>query len=299
MSKVEPHFAAILDLVTSGLSINAALASSPEFPIKATWKSYAYDKRFPERRARAEAANVAGKAVRDARGFTLQHYTEAQYELSLQVISDNFGTPMIKLNYAGGPGHTMLHMRSKRDAEFAARFKLAKTGRHRAIRERTYSDDEYDRAVGIIKRIGVTAYGEHSKDEALPHKSIVWRKGNTDAAFRRRYAAATAVAQIPQRGEKSRSVLLSNELYAQVNRAVSKKLDPDAREDVISDIVEAVLAGRIAEADIAAKCSEFATAHNRLFSKYRNKSLDAPIFDDRALNILDRLTTDAVHQWGR
>ena len=295
-SKVEQHFAAILALVADGMSIKAALRSRPEFPMKATWKSYAYDNRFPERRERAEAANAAGKAARAARGFTLQHYTNDQYERSLQIISDNFGTPMIKLNLAGGPGHTMLYMRSKRDAAFAERFKIAKTGRHRAIRQCIYSDDDYDRAVLLIKQIGVTAY-RNTEPEGLPHHSVVWRRGLNDPAFARRYQAATAVSQAPQRGEKSRSALLSNDLYAQVNRAVSKTLDPDAREDVISDIVEAVLAGRVSETEIAAKCTEFVTAHNRSFSKYRNRSIDAPIIDGRALNILDRLTTDSVALW--
>jgi hypothetical protein len=296
MSKVAPHFDAILALVAGGMPIVTALTSRPEFPQREQWKAYAYYKGAPERRARAEAAKAAGKAIRDARGFTLQHYTEEQYERSLQIISDNFGTRMIKLKYAGGPGHTMLYMRSKRDAEFAERFKRAKTGRHRAVRERTYSDDDYDRAVALIKQIGVGAYRDR-EPEGLPHHSVVWRRSHTDAAFGRRYAAATAVSQIPQRGEKRRSALLSNDLYAQVNRAVSKTLDPDAREDVISDIVEAVLSGRVAEADIAAKCTEFVTAHNRLFSKYRNRSIDAPIIDGRALNILDRLTTDSVASW--
>lgn len=296
MSKVEPHFAAILALVATGMSIEAALRSRPEFPIKATWKSYVYDRRFPKRRMRVERAAASGKAIRKARGFTLQHYTEEQYERSLQIISDNFGTPMIKLSFAGGPGHTMLYMRSKRDAEFAERFKLAKTGRHRAFRERTYTDDDYDRAVVLIKQIGVTAYRDNGP-EGLPHASVVWRRGLTDPAFARRYQAATAISQL-RVSEELRSSLLSNDLYAKVSRSVPNKLGPDARDDVISDIVEAVLSGEITEDEIAVECARFVTDHNRSFSRFKDVSLDAPLYDDSARNLLVGLTTDAAHHWG-
>jgi hypothetical protein len=294
-SRVEPYFATILALVSGGMSINSALASQPDFPNKANWKYYAYDRRFPERRERAEAANRAGKAARAGRGFAakLQRYSEEDYSRSLLIIaSSHAAVPMVDLTFDGVPGYTMLHRRSLTDPAFGKRFAAAKGGRKHGGRSAIYSEADLETAAAIIQSDGLDSY-KRTAGGHLPCHSQLWKRAKRDPGFAAVYGLAVKGLRNRRQAERS-----SDNLYARVNGAVPSRMDPEARDDVISDIVEAVLAGRLAEDQITARCAEFVAAHNRMFSRFNAVSLDAPIFDDRSHSMLDNLTTDPACQWG-
>lgn len=80
----------------------------------------------------------------------------------------------------------------------------------------------------------------------------------------------------PALGEKLRARLSENEIYAAANRAVSKSLPGYVRDDVISDILVAVLSGELAVEDIAAQADTFRKAHNRVNEVGKHRSIDDP-----------------------
>jgi hypothetical protein len=308
-SKLEPHFEAILALIAGGISIEAALRSRPEFPIKATWKSYAYDNRFPERRIRLETAQAEGKGKQS---FKFQFFTEADYERSLRLIRDNFPTPMNRLKFDGCPGYTGLFARSKSDPEFAKQFKEAKEGRKWGGRAPTYNDSNMMEAIAILKQQGVTVYRQ-KRPEGFPSYDVLWERSRRDPEFAKIFSNAVETVWIKRRrdteirnrhkvaerkrtasvsfGEQLRTSLLADDLYGRVNRAVNRRIDPDAREDIVSDIVEAVLSGEVHYDEIERVAREFVTAHFRLHSSLKTKSLDAKVYDNNDLALIDQAST--------
>lgn len=93
---------------------------------------------------------------------------------------------------------------------------------------------------------------------------------------------------------------MANDTYRRVASTVPKNLYPEAREDIISDMIEAVLAGRLVNADIASRCAEYVTRHNRQFSVLKMQSLDEHQYDNNeSINVLDNITTDPdATSWG-
>lgn len=78
--------------------------------------------------------------------------------------------------------------------------------------------------------------------------------------------------------EQFRAALSQDEIYAAVNAAVPRHLPPFMREDVVSDLILAMLDGAIIVEDIKAEAKRQVTAYNRAYSTWA-PSLDAPIGD--------------------
>ena len=100
--------------------------------------------------------------------------------------------------------------------------------------------------------------------------------------------------------EVLRRGLLQNDLFHEANAAVRRGLDPILRDDMISEIVEAVLSGTITFDEIKSRGAEIGTAFMRRNSYFRFDSLDRLSGrgdSDRTLG--DTLTTDSVTAWGR
>lgn len=99
-------------------------------------------------------------------------------------------------------------------------------------------------------------------------------------------------------GEVFRAQLLENQLYAAAADAVPRGLPPHLRDEVISDIVLAVLEGEITFAEIRPSAREYLTRHRRLFGDHGTVSLDATIpGTDGAVRYIDRLPSDALRPW--
>jgi hypothetical protein len=90
-------------------------------------------------------------------------------------------------------------------------------------------------------------------------------------------------------GETHKSELLKNNIYAAASHATPMHLPRWIRDDVIAEIVLAVLEGKIALEQIAKRVREFITAHHRAYETYVTRSLDAPIPGTDGLTYLDRL----------
>lgn len=310
-SMVEQHFDAIVALVAGGMSIPKALASNPAFPKQQTFKWFAYHKGFPERGRRVAEAQAEGKAVRD-QTYRVQHYTEAQYERSLSILH---GTPEVRiadLNFEGGPGYTGLWARAHDDQQFAARFDEARSTRRRGGRAKTYAETHYADALVIIRRDGLIAY-RAARTAGMPCHATLWKNSRRDADFAQDYRSSHKAIWDARRlarrakqhqekidrdrrrelrvGDIFRQALNANDLYHRVSQAVPRRMEDDIREDVISDMIEAVSSGEIEVWEIEDCVGEFVSEHNRRFSRLQYASLDAPIPGNAAGSLQDLLTT--------
>lgn len=85
-------------------------------------------------------------------------------------------------------------------------------------------------------------------------------------------------------GETFNEKLQRNDLYAIVNRATPKGLNPVARDDVIQSAILAILEGEISQSEISSAIKGFITSQYRdydLASEHSKvKSLDAEAFDE-------------------
>jgi hypothetical protein len=78
-----------------------------------------------------------------------------------------------------------------------------------------------------------------------------------------------------------------------INRAVSRGLQRDHRDDTISEMACAWLEGRLQEDDIEKRAGEFARSRFKSdHNKYGDLSLDVPIYVDGSATLMDRLSTE-------
>jgi len=97
--------------------------------------------------------------------------------------------------------------------------------------------------------------------------------------YKRLYRAKQAriKASLAPSGESLKTALLQNELYAEASRHVPARLPDFIRDDIVSDIVIAVLDGEFAVTDIALKATAVMAAYWRQFGDQRLVSLDAEL----------------------
>lgn len=80
----------------------------------------------------------------------------------------------------------------------------------------------------------------------------------------------------------------SLEFVGRINAAVSYHLSRDHRDDVIGDMVEAVLCGKLKPGDIEKQAPKFVSARFRTdHNKFGDLSLDVPIWADSETNLFD------------
>jgi len=89
-----------------------------------------------------------------------------------------------------------------------------------------------------------------------------------------------------------RGQLLHDALYTAAEKAVGKGLPEHIRDDLKSDLIEAVLLKEFPLQDMPLYVAEFMTAHNRGVGSCGARSLDEKIFEDGDTTFVDRLTTD-------
>lgn len=101
-----------------------------------------------------------------------------------------------------------------------------------------------------------------------------WREKNREHAaahMRERYWAERTPRRLDH---QLKWHLCENAMFAAINKAVSRSLPDYIRDDVIQDMIVAVLEARLAVEDIGRRASEFVKDHFRRFSLYEFKSLD-------------------------
>ncbi|QOZ52866.1 hypothetical protein XH90_16970 [Bradyrhizobium sp. CCBAU 53338] len=181
-----------------------------------------------------------------------------------------------------------------RDAAFASRLNTAMKDRKWGGRARTYSDAQVDQAINIIRTEGHARYRESHAQRGLPHYCQILRRAEGDPALLRRYQNAVR-AWVDTSGELHRTSLLANHIYRSIDDAVPRGIERADREDVISDLFEQVISGRIPIDNVASFASEFVRRHDRMFSRHRNRSLDEPVFNGSRI---DSVSADSPEVWG-
>lgn len=117
------------------------------------------------------------------------------------------------------------------------------------------------------------------------HKAYMRQYHQERAAIRKQNWKAE-----PVRDELRKAALLKNDLFSAAERAVPKSLPRWIRDDVVSDIVLAILEGALSIEQVAARAKGFIAAHYRSFASLDTLSLDAPIPGTDGLTYLDRLS---------
>lgn len=90
-------------------------------------------------------------------------------------------------------------------------------------------------------------------------------------------------------GNSIKRLLSQNEIYAAASNAVPNRYAPHNRDDIISDIVLAVIENKLTINDIPKQAKSFIAAYWKQRDLFGTLSLDAPISGMGGLTYLDRL----------
>jgi hypothetical protein len=285
----------ILELLEAGSSLKSVLAVG-KMPTKRTLRKYCRtDPKF--------TAQLKQAFYKKSRSFG----AEEKYITALERIESGAGVFSVFAEMR--VGHSSFVKFLNRHPSLHQRYVLAIAGRPNfGVR---YSDEQYRRALeGLSAAITVT--NEEFKIPGLPRYGAMLRKSYLDPVFASQFAEARrdritkqCEAGISLRGSYRkkgskrvyqtavlRGRLLQDELYRTADLAVSRGLQDHIRDDVKSDIVEAVLDGSLRLEDISREVGKYIAAHFAKFSSYKFRSLDQTLFDDDDIAFIDRLTTD-------
>jgi|GEM_PF-6235689 len=131
-----------------------------------------------------------------------------------------------------------------------------------------------------MDRKGGARYRANNPEKVRERKRR-WYERNLEHVreYKRQYRAKQARirASLALSGENLKAALLQNELYAEASRHVPAGLPDFIRDDIVSDIVIAVLDGEFAVTDIARKAKAIMAAYWRQFGDRRLVSLDAEL----------------------
>lgn len=126
-----------------------------------------------------------------------------------------------------------------------------------------------------------------------------WRASNKDhiAEYnrRRREEMRAGRTDLPPLGEVLKAALSQDALYAAAAGAVPRTMPDHVRDDIISEIVIAVLEGDMTVADISDNVKRFVTAYWSGRDFHRTVSLDATISGTDNLRLGDIIASDAFH----
>jgi hypothetical protein len=101
-------------------------------------------------------------------------------------------------------------------------------------------------------------------------------------------------AQIIKPAKPALVRLVNADFVDRISAAVSRNLSRDHRDDVIADMVEAILTGKLKHEDIARRAGEFVAVRFKSdHDRYGDLSLDIPVYVDGNATLLDRLSTEA------
>lgn len=290
-SKVAPYFDEIIALVDRGMSIPKILKNNPHFPCIHTWKSYVYDDRFPERRQRLEQAQQSGS----------QFGRCAKY--ADEIVALVAGGKTIGQALATNP---RFPCRSKfriyvlEHPELERRLEEAKPNRSRIrpffdeVKRRIDRGETIGSAVAALP-VDMTPIVLSAWVKKDPERLRWYERLRRLRADRASAMKTAALVRNDRRDHQFKRALFSNELYRKVAASVPMRLDT-FREDVITDVIVAVLSGKLDEGAITAK------ALNRIAKPYFDKarfegrSLTAPVYRGGEDTILDHY--DADDNWG-
>lgn len=292
VSKVASYFDEIIALVDSGMSIPKILKANPHFPCVHTWKSYAYDERFPERRKALEAAQARGSSFgRSARyADEIVRLVEGGMTIGAALASNPKFPTRSKFRL-----YTLAHPDLERRLEEAKPNRSKIAPHFEEVRRRVDRGETITSALAALP-IDVTLcplVRWVSKDAERRE----WYQGLKVARTRRVSNCKTpALLRKDKREHQFVRSLYSNELYRKVAAAIPKKFDQTIREDVITDVIVAILSGKMNESDITTKGLNKISRPYFDKQRFEGRSINAPVFRGGEDTILD-LAGDDICNW--
>jgi hypothetical protein len=169
-----------------------------------------------------------------------------------------------------------------------------------------YSEEQYDAAIELLTRNPRKSLRQqaHAIGLDLPGRRMIYQRARRDPEFAARFAAAkksvrTVISKHTPRAPKPvyksdllRRALLAHPIWKAARRAVPYS---EYSEDVVQEIVLAVLEGELSETDIAAKGNSL--GFKRLRVPAGMKSLDEPTFvrnrESERDTLIDTIATDS------
>lgn len=277
----ERHFDAIVAAIGTGLTIDEAIESDPRFPARQS--IFRYLRAHPHQQHRFDAALREGKLNRLESAKALRHF---------DTILDRIRGGATEVEACDG----IVAIHNFRF--FVSRTPAARKALEEAREERERGPNALNRGVSkkfdeadfqfVLDRIRSqpdTPIQSILDDlpEGMPSRGAIYHRIRDSISFRDRFAEAA------RNRPKNRTKRV--DLFAVVSKHVPKHLDRTARDDIISEIVLAVLTGEIAQDDIAKSVKEFVKRHNKRFSPWEFASLDAQIGDDSDFSLGDMATS--------
>lgn len=132
-------------------------------------------------------------------------------------------------------------------------------------------------------------------EKEAARKKAYWEKNRERLLKVRALWRAAKAGNTPlSSAELRKKSLRQNDFYAAAERAVPAGYPRWIRDDVISDIVLAVLEGEITIEQIATRARKYITRHYAEFADRKTLSLDAPIPGLDGVTYLDRLAMESA-----
>lgn len=265
-----------------------------------------------------EARRVADARSRKQRKAARRLFTAEHYGESLRLFADTVDRQAEDFSPVGLPGYRAMQSLAFRDREFAARLAEARRARISRIcetgvqlptanrsRSRSFAVFGAAARMRLLKliRAGATL-GDALSHPGMPSEQTVRYYREIDSDFDRALKAArySPKRKIKKTKKKSyymrqnralRGQLDPDQLYRAAEAAVSRHhLLPHVRQDVMSDLAEAILRGDFGLEDVGEYVADFISDHNRRSETFKSSSLDATMSDDSDMTFLDRLSTD-------
>jgi len=283
--KAEKCFEAMKAAIASGMSDRQAYMTVPGAPSSAAWTRYLQN--HPER-----AAEIA--AVRHAKGKPSLDRIASNFEAMLSLIAE--GRSAVEAGRELGINGDRLteYIRAnpgKRPAYAAAMKKRAKLLGIRSVpvtRRKSFTADEFDKALELIKSLPGAGWPEALRRAGLPANGSLQHRARRDPAFRARLTrvlaehAAVIFHQRYQRDGDAPNLLLASlmrdqlfaKLYARFKRYV------DSRFDMVGEAYAAILSGEMTFDDLKSKKPANLITKRAIGNGLALTSLDAPARDD-------------------
>lgn len=188
-------------------------------------------------------------------------------------------TSLRKIEASGGISRAAIYYWRSRDQRIAdaAEHAIARVRRGRGP---VYQEADYSRALAHLQAGHPLS---SLRQFGLPSAEALRSRGRIDPGFHERYRAAVEIYRAlgtDGEGVTLQRALSQNELYAAVDQALGRGLDPFVREEVRSEMILAVLDGEITEAEITRETArEFVADYYRSARGWRHQSLDAAVWD--------------------
>lgn len=233
---------------------------------------------------------------RSVRTCSAQGRIVEQFDAVLERIEAGEGIQKLLL---GTFGHTpafyrLLAARPDLDRRYRRAMRRREAGSKAIGKSARFSDHEVeaaiDRVVGMSPRGDGALYAQRTHQEGPTLEALKTRVSKNVDLDRRLSVALAERKQHVSASPLKRSIR-QNQFYAVALAAMPKGLDPDIKDDVISDLVLAMLEGDITIEEVAMQAKEFIAQHFRRFSSRQYASLDQPVFEDGA-PLIDTLTAD-------